>query len=129
MGGPHLGTPTSFAGLLKGPGLLPFGFRNDRRRDVLASFPSWFQILPIYPLAYDKNSVEIEVSKDATWLTEDRRHMLRYMTEFRSELGTRSSAQAVCIFGYGLKTVTRAVMERDSSGVSKKLDLDVTAGG
>jgi pimeloyl-ACP methyl ester carboxylesterase len=129
MGGPHLGTPTSFASLLKGPGLLPFGLRNDRLRDVLASFPSWFQLLPIYPFVSEKGSVKLEVLKDATWLTEDRRHMLRYANEFRAELGTRSSVPAVCIFGYGLKTVTQARVERGPDGLCKRVDLGVTPTG
>jgi pSer/pThr/pTyr-binding forkhead associated (FHA) protein len=129
MGGPHLGTPYSFAGLLKGPGTLPFGFRDDRMREVLATFPSFYQLLPVYPFVFEQGSVAVEILKDPSWLTEDRRHMLRYATEFRAELGTRSSVPAVCIFGYGLKTITRALVERNSRGLCNKLDLNVTPGG
>ena len=129
LGGPHSGTPYAFASLLKGPNLLPFGMRNDRLREVLATFPAWFQILPIYPFVSDKKAGAMDVFGDATWLMEERRPMLKFHTDFRAELGTRSSIPVVCIFGYGLKTITRATVEREPNGLCRKVDLDVTPAG
>ena len=55
--------------------------------------------------------------------------MLRYNRDFRAELGTRSSVPAICIFGYGLKTITKATIEREAGGLCRKLDLEVTPAG
>ncbi|HWK10228.1 MAG TPA: FHA domain-containing protein, partial [Vicinamibacterales bacterium] len=46
LGAPHAGTPYAFASLVHGPDLLPLGLLNARLRDVLATYPSWYQILP-----------------------------------------------------------------------------------
>jgi pSer/pThr/pTyr-binding forkhead associated (FHA) protein len=129
LGGPHSGTPYSFASLLRGPSLLPFGLRNDRLREVLATFPAWFQILPIYRFAYQNGATPLDIFGDPTWLPEERRAMLSYTRDFRAELGTRSSVPAICIFGYGLKTITRATLERAPGELTRKLDLEVTPGG
>ena len=55
MGGPHYGTPKGLAAILSGPGMLPFGLGDERMRKVLSTFPSAYQILPIYPCAVDQN--------------------------------------------------------------------------
>jgi pSer/pThr/pTyr-binding forkhead associated (FHA) protein len=129
LGGPQSGTPYSFAGLLRGPNLLPFGLRNDRLREVLATFPAWYQLLPIYPFVHQGQSGPLDIFADPTWLPEQRRPMLRYNRDFRAELGTHSSVPAICIFGYGLKTITKATVERDPGGLCRKLDLEVTPNG
>jgi hypothetical protein len=41
--------------------------------------------------------------------------------EFRTELGTRSSVPTVCIFGYGLKTVTKVRLECDANGLCRSI--------
>ena len=128
LGGPHSGTPYAFASLLKGPDLLPLGLMNARLRDVLATYPSWYQILPTYRFVSDQRS-HFEVLSEESWLHEEHRPLLRRAREFRAELGTGSSVPAVCVFGYGLKTITGAKVEREPLSVCHKADLVVTARG
>lgn len=102
LGGPHLGTPYAFAMLLKGPGPLPV--LNARLRDVVAGYPSWYQILPTYPFVSDQRANLLVLSEDS-WLGDPHRQLLKQAREFRQELGTKLSVPSVCIFGYGLKTI------------------------
>ena len=128
IGGPHAGTPYAFASLLRGPDLLPLGMMNLRLRDVLATFPSWYQILPAYRcLTMDRASVD--VWSDESWLGAGHRPLLRDARTFRQELGTRSSVPAVCIFGYGVQTITSAVLQRDARGGVANAAFVVTDGG
>jgi pSer/pThr/pTyr-binding forkhead associated (FHA) protein len=129
LGGPHAGTPYAFASLLRGPGLLPLGFLNAQLRDVLATYPSWYQILPTYQFAADQKSQALEVLSEESWLSAEQRPLLRDAVAFRKELGTQSSVPAVCIFGYGLKTITGVTVEREESGVCQKATFGVTTTG
>lgn len=122
IGGPHAGTPYAFASLLRGPNLLPLGMMNLRLREVLATFPSWYQILPTYRCVSSGQS-PLDVLMDDTWVADHVRPLLRDAGEFRRELGSQSSVPAVCIFGYGIKTVTEATIERDDQGAVRKADL------
>jgi len=45
MGGPHCGTVKALTSLLVGPKMLPFGLMGEKMRQVLATFPSSYQIL------------------------------------------------------------------------------------
>jgi pSer/pThr/pTyr-binding forkhead associated (FHA) protein len=128
LGGPHAGTPYAFASLFRGPNLLPLGVMNVRLREVLTTFPSWYQILPTYRCVSEKES-SFDVLGEESWVLESNRPNLRRAREFRKELGTKSSAPAVCIFGYGFKTITGAVVERDPAGGLRKADMVVTANG
>jgi hypothetical protein len=129
LGGPHAGTPYAFASLLTGPNLLPLGFLNSQLRDVLASYPSWYQILPTYRFAADQRSQPLEVLSDETWVMEPQRPMLRDAVQFRKELGSKSTVAAVCIFGYGLKTITGITVEREKRGLCQKANFAVTTSG
>jgi hypothetical protein len=71
----------------------------------------------------------LEVLSEESWLLEEYRPLLRFAREFRSELGTTSSVPSVCVFGYGLKTITGAKLEREPLGMCQKADLVVTARG
>jgi pSer/pThr/pTyr-binding forkhead associated (FHA) protein len=115
IGGPHAGTPYAFASLLKGPDLLPLGMMNLRLRDVIATFPSWYQILPAYKCLSDR-AASIDVWSDESWLAAEYRPLLRDARAFRQELGMRCSVPAVCIFGYGVQTITGAVLQRTAQG-------------
>jgi len=116
MGGPHYGTPKGLAAILSGPGLLPFGLADERMRVVLATFPSAYQILPIYPCVVDQSGDCLDVLEDESWLPEHQRPFLRAARSFRRELGTTSSVPAVSIFGYGLKTKLRVKIHRRPDG-------------
>ncbi|MGH7616202.1 MAG: FHA domain-containing protein [Gemmatimonadaceae bacterium] len=128
LGGPHAGTPYAFASLLTGPNLLPLGMMNVRLREQLATFPSWYQILPTYPCVSGRQT-PLDVLADESWVSERHRPLLRSAREFRQELGTHSSVPAVCIFGYGIKTVAEESIERDQSGAVGKADFRFTEGG
>jgi pimeloyl-ACP methyl ester carboxylesterase len=129
MGGPHYGTPRSLAAILSGPGILPFGVGDERMRDVLATFPTAYQILPIYPCVIDQNGHYIDVLKDQSWLPEHQRPFLSAARSFRRELGTVSSVPTVSVFGYGLMTKLRVKIDRGTGGLWQKVDfVEDTAG-
>lgn len=123
MGGPHYGTPKGLASILIGPGILPFGMGDERMREVLASFPSAYQILPIYRCIVDQDGKYIDPLHDETWLPERQRPFLRAARSFRRELGYRSSVPSVSIFGYGLKTILRLKIHRRHDGQWEKVDF------
>jgi pSer/pThr/pTyr-binding forkhead associated (FHA) protein len=122
LGAPHSGTPYAFASLMRGPGLLPLGLMNARLREVLATYPSWYQILPTYPCVSDRQS-GLEVLDEESWVLEPNRPLLRMAREFRRELGTGSSVPSVCVFGYGIRTITSATVERNGSGSCQNADF------
>jgi pimeloyl-ACP methyl ester carboxylesterase len=129
MGGPHYGTPGALAAILYGPGILPLGMGAERMREVLATFPSSYQILPIYPCVTDQNGNYIDVLEDESWLPERQRTFLSAARSFRSELGTVSSVPTVSVFGYGLKTKLRVKVDRRPDGQWQKVDfVEDTAG-
>lgn len=116
MGGPHLGTVKALTSLLVSPQALPFGLMGERLRQVLATFPSSYQILPTHPCATDQNGKQIDFMADESWLSDGHVHLLRAAREFRAELGTHSGVPAVSIFGYGLKTPAWVRVKRGPSG-------------
>lgn len=128
LGGPHSGTPYAFTSLVTGPNLLPLGMMNSRLRDLLATFPSWYQILPTYPFAIDQRS-GFDVLLDESWLAEAQRPLLRAARRFRAELGNRASVPSVCVFGYDIKTVTGVTVEREEHGYCRKANFAVTRQG
>jgi hypothetical protein len=101
---------------------------NSRLRDVVASYPSWYQILPTYPFVSDQRA-DLAVLSDDSWLGDPHRQLLRSARDFRQELGTKVSVPSVCIFGYGLKTITGAKVEREPMGKCHSADLLVTKQG
>ena len=123
MGGPHYGTPKGLAGILSGPGLLPFGMADERMRAVLTTFPSAYQILPTYPCVVDQNGDCIDLLEDESWLPEHQRPFLSAARSFRRELGMVSSVPAVSIFGYGLKTKLRVKIHRRPDGQWQKVEF------
>ena len=115
LGGPHAGAPFAFSGLITGPDLLPLGMMKHRLRDIIATFPSWYQILPNYHCV-TCGSTSLEVLDDELWVAESLRPLLKRARQFRRELGRQSTVPAVCIFGYGFKTITGATVQRDVAG-------------
>lgn len=122
MGGPHRGVVQALTSLLSAPELLPFGIMGERLRQVSMSFPASYQILPTYPLETGAEGVKVNFLEDESWLPEQYIPLLRAGREFRRELGVRSSIPAVSIFGYGLKTISRLSIQKDTQGVIKKVD-------
>jgi pSer/pThr/pTyr-binding forkhead associated (FHA) protein len=129
MGAPNHGTAGGLAAVLSGPGILPFGMGAERFRQVLATFPSAYQILPTYPCVFDQYGNRVDLLEDESWLPEDQRPHLSTTRSFRRELGTVSSVPAVSIFGYGLKTKLRAQVERGSDGRWRRVNWVEEAAG
>ena len=129
MGGPHQGVPKAAASLVLGPQLLPFGLLGDRLRDVMATFPSSYQILPTYPCAVDQDGKRYDLFSVDAWLTEAQRPLIAAAREFRRELGHYSSVPAVSIFGYGLETVTGLRLERGLNDVLSQFKLQAEPDG
>ena len=128
IGGPHAGTPAAYVNLLKGPDLLPLGLLNQRLRHTIASFPSSYQILPTYACLTDREAA-VDVWSDESWVSSERRPLLRDAREFRREFAAHSIVPAVCIFGYGVPTVTSAVVQRDPRGAFVTADFVASDSG
>jgi pSer/pThr/pTyr-binding forkhead associated (FHA) protein len=123
MGGPHYGTPKGLLAILYGPGLLPLGIGDEKIRQGMATFPSAYQILPIYPSVFDQDDRQIDILDDPSWLPTVQRPHLQTARTFRSELGMSSSVPTVSIFGYGFKTTTRVKIGRSLDGSWGKVDF------
>jgi pSer/pThr/pTyr-binding forkhead associated (FHA) protein len=128
LGGPHAGNPYAFAALLSGPKLLPLGVKSARWRERLATFPSWYQILPTDRCVVDGDA-PLDLLGDDSWVPERHRSLLHDARRFRAELGTHSSVPAVCIFGYGVKTIAGASVERAEGGAITSVAFRFTDAG
>ena len=104
IGGPHQGVPKIAANLLTGVDLLPFGLMGKKLTEIIETFPTCYQILPLYPCATDQNGNSINFLEDESWVKPAYRPLHRAAREFRRELGTKSSVPTLSIFGYGIKT-------------------------
>jgi pSer/pThr/pTyr-binding forkhead associated (FHA) protein len=129
LGGPHAGVPHAIASLHTGPDLLPFGLLGERLREVLITFPSMYQLLPTYACVIDQDGKYINLLENEFWLPEAQRPLLQMARDFRRELGDTSSVPAVSIFGYGIKTVTQVLVNRDKSGTWKSANLTTETSG
>jgi len=121
MGGPHSGAPHAFAAMVEGVNLFPLGVLDRKLRDVLATWPSTYQLLPDYPCVATSAGTPLDILGNGSWLPEPRRKLLAVTRELRTELGTRSSVPTVCIFGYGLKTITKVRFECDANGLCRSI--------
>ncbi len=129
IGGPHQGVPKIAANLLTGVDLLPFGLMGKKLTEIIETFPSCYQILPLYPCGVDQNGKAINFLEDENWVKTAYRPLLRAAREFRRELGMKSSVPTLSIFGYGHKTAMQLQVQRDSYGVFKKAVIDVQPSG
>jgi len=116
MGGPHQGSPAALTNLLAGPDLLPFGLLGDRLRNIIATFPSAYHLLPEYPFVFDQAGAPLSLDGNASWLSDAQRPLLQAARDFRRQLGMQSSVSTVCVFGYNMKTVTGLAVQRDDQG-------------
>ncbi|MGB5052284.1 MAG: FHA domain-containing protein [Caldilineaceae bacterium] len=124
MGGPHQGAPEAVTTLVAGPNLLPFGLLGERLRDVLATFPTAYQILPRYACVQDESGQPVDIYANPLWLPEERRPLLALAQEFQNELAyARPSVPTVCIFGYAQKTLTDLRIRRGPAGGWQDLNL------
>jgi pimeloyl-ACP methyl ester carboxylesterase len=129
MGGPHLGTPKILTSMLIAPEVLPFGIMGERLRQIILTFPSNYQIIPIYDVGTDQHGSKINFLKDESWIAPEYLPLLRQGRKFRRELGGLQGFPYVSIFGYGMKTVSNVVLSRDANGGIQKVDyVNGTAG-
>jgi hypothetical protein len=129
IGGPHQGVPKIAANLLTGVDLLPFGLMGKKLTEVIETFPTCYQILPLYPCAVDQNGKPINFLEDESWVKTAYRPLLRSAREFRRELGTKSSVPTLSIFGYGLKTAAQIQIQRGPDGIFQKVSIGVEPSG
>ncbi len=116
MGSPNRGTLKTLAAMLSGIGLLPFGARKERLREVMGTFPAAYQLLPTEPQVFEEGGQAIDLFADRDWVPEAVHPLLDDARGFLSEIGTRSRVPVVSIFGYGHKTITRITVRRDRDG-------------
>ena len=128
LGGPHAGNPYAFASLLSGPHLLPLGVKNAQWREQLATFASWYQIMPTNECVSDGDA-SLDVLGDDSWVPERHRPLLHDARRFREELGAHSSVPAVCVFGYGVRTIAGASITRAAGGEVARADPRYTDAG
>jgi pSer/pThr/pTyr-binding forkhead associated (FHA) protein len=129
LGGPHHGVPKAISALYFGPKALPFGDVGERLRQTVSTFPSIYQLLPTYSCAIDQAGERFSVLRDEMWLSEQQRAMLRDAKLFRKEIGTRVSVPAVCVFGYGIKTITSVSVHRNDAHEWQKVTLAMRRNG
>ena len=122
MGGPLEGSPRALTCVLTGPKLFPFGLLDEKLRAMVAGFPGAYQGVPTYHCGTDQYGAEINWLDDPSWLPEKYRPYLASSRDFRAALKGPPSVPTVCIFGYGLKTVTHLKIERGPDGVCRKVD-------
>lgn len=116
MGGPHFGTPNAVSSLLFGPNVLPFGIMGESLRKVIATFPTAYQILPVYACGMDQFGQPYNFMKDSSWLSPAQKSLWQAARDFKRELGATTSIPTTCIFGYGQKTVDRIKLNLVSGG-------------
>lgn len=120
MGGAHFGAPFVIQTLMYGPDLLPLGIGRKGLHQALMTMPSAYQLVPPYPMAYDSDGSVIDVYQDTSWVKKEYRHLLKSAKDFHDEIGKTVNVPTTCIFGYGVKTVTKIIVEkRDESGWQK----------
>lgn len=129
MGGPHQGAVKGLTSLLIAPEVLPFGLLGERLRQVVATFPTSYQIIPTYPCATDQNGEKINFLEYEDWVAPEQRPMLRAAAEFRRELGRGCSVPAISIFGYGIKTVASVTLNRSPEGKLSNILYQSEPGG
>jgi pSer/pThr/pTyr-binding forkhead associated (FHA) protein len=127
MGAPHRGSPRAIGTLLEGPGIMPLERADQRVGDVLATFPSVYQLLPS-DACVSNGGAPFNCLEDTSWLPEQAHPLLRNAHAFHAELGTTTGVPAVCIFGYGVETPTRYELRRDRTGEMRVERLEAGGG-
>jgi pSer/pThr/pTyr-binding forkhead associated (FHA) protein len=116
MGGPHLGTPNAVSSLLFGPDVLPFGILGEKLRKVISTFPTAYQILPVYSCGVDQFGQPYNFMKEGGWLAPEQQALWQEARDFKRQLGLTTSVSTTCIFGYGQKTVDQIKLHRNTDG-------------
>jgi len=124
MGTPNLGAPCLFQLLLEG-----FGIGNPDvdpllkplSRKVVCSFPSLYELLPIYPdFLTDSDGQPVDIFTERSWLPADYHPHLDCALAFYQQIPQSSSVPVVGIVGSGLDTVTRLTVPRSNGQLQWK---------
>lgn len=128
MAGPHRGAPRAYAALLRGEKLLPVGPDAERMRRMFLTIPSLYQGVPTYECTSDHAGGRVHHLQDDSWLSVEHRPLLAAARSLRAELPARTSVPTVCVFGYGLSTLTGVTCRRGPAGWSDVAEV-MTNGG
>ncbi|MGA3211708.1 MAG: hypothetical protein ABSD20_10405, partial [Terriglobales bacterium] len=123
LGGPLQGAPKSLTNLLATVKLLPFGLMGEKLRQLIVGFPSVYQLVPSFPCGNDQHGQPVDWLKDDLWLPPAQRVHLHTAAEFRAEIRRAMPIPTLCIFGYGLKTISAVNIERCADGACENLSL------
>jgi hypothetical protein len=122
MGGPHKGVVKGLTSMLIAPQVIPFGIMGERARELMMTFPTAYQILPVYPVGSDQPGAKTNFLEDESWLDPKYRPLLKLGRDFRRELKPSATIPTVSIFGYGIKTVSDVSFRRDTEGRVENID-------
>jgi pimeloyl-ACP methyl ester carboxylesterase len=129
MGGPHQGTGKPLATLFGGTrGIL--GLKKDTLKDVMATFPGAYQLLPTVPMVFEEDGkTPLNLWEDLSWAPKEVHPLIKDARDFHDELRKKSRVPVVSIFGYGQKTIDRVVVKRGADGVVKSANIFETLQG
>ena len=130
LGGPHHGVPKAISALVFGPKSLPFGQRGRAAAGGGRDVPRHLSA----PSDVFVHGVTRRASGSTCWPTRcgspsANGRCCGTRGKFRKEFGTRSSVPAVCIFGYGIETITGVSVHRGSERQWEKVKLSMRRGG
>ncbi len=136
MGGPNYGSPGTLLTILPDNlssvhtfvGAISGSLGQNLMR-MFASFPGWYQMLPISPFLFDQHNQPLNPYDDSAWLPPDKRDMLADGDDFFRALNRQATIPTTCIFGYGSKTITRLNIKRDKQGNWQHVELVNTTDG
>jgi pSer/pThr/pTyr-binding forkhead associated (FHA) protein len=123
MGGPHKGVVKVLISFLVAPQVVPFGIMGERLRQIVLTFPSSYQILPVYPVGTDQDGAKINFLEDDRWLDPEYRPLLKFGQDFRKELKSSATFPSISIFGYGIKTAADVSLSRNPAGRIESVDF------
>jgi hypothetical protein len=132
MGSPWDGAPKAIKVMLEGLDIVGRRLLNrfglgERMRQLILSFPSYYQLIPhTNRFLRDQNNQEIDPYADDRWLEGERqREYLKDALAFNRELGNSLSVDTVCFFGRFKPTTTAgwSTLGRAGAGACR-LDRD-----
>jgi pSer/pThr/pTyr-binding forkhead associated (FHA) protein len=130
IGGTHRGMPKAlqvFSAFGKQSPL--YGIAEPFQR-ALATAPSVYMLLPTYPAVFNSDGQPLDLFRDESWCPEQYRLYLRNALAFHQELSPRPKTSTICIFGYGMPTITSATLENPSpDGFWERIQFKVTEQG
>jgi pSer/pThr/pTyr-binding forkhead associated (FHA) protein len=129
MGGPHQGTAKPLATLF-GTNRGMLSLKKDTLKEVMATFPCAYQLLPTVPVIFEEDGkTPVDMWNDLSWAPRQAHPLIKDAREFHDELRSKSRIPVVSIFGYGQKTVERVLIKRGSDGLVKSATVQETLQG